>query len=73
MGILLVIMLITLGLALRTAAVSRRAILRSAETYDDPGLVDAFARTSFLVLFSLFGLLALGMMYGNVLGAGAGS
>lgn len=38
--------------------------------HDESGLVDACARASLLVLASLLGLLALGVMYGNVLGAG---
>jgi len=37
---------------------------------DESGLVDACARASVLVLMSLLGLLVLGVMYGNVLGAG---
>jgi len=34
-----------------------------------PGILEACARTFVLVLLSLLGLLALGLMYGNVLGA----
>jgi hypothetical protein len=73
MGTLLVIVIITLGLALRAASVSRRAGLAGSETADEVGVVDACARTSLLVLLCLLGLLALGLMYGNVLGAGSGS
>lgn len=73
MGILLVIMFVTLGLAVRAGAVSRRASLAGSETSEDTGLVDTYARTSLLVLLCLLGLFALGLMYGNVLGAGAGS
>ena len=72
MGILLVILLVTLGLAVRAVAVNRRTSLADSETSDDPGLVDSYARTSLLVLFCLVVLFALGLMYGNVLGAGAG-
>ncbi len=73
MGILLVIVIITLGLALRAASVSRRASLAGSETVDEVGVVDVYARTSLLVLLCLLGLLALGLTYGNVLGAGSGS
>jgi hypothetical protein len=72
MGILLAIMFVTLGLALRTGAVSRRASVAGSDAGDDTGLVDTYARTSMLVLLCLLGLFALGLMYGNVLGAGAG-
>jgi hypothetical protein len=71
MGTLLVIMAVVLGLGLRTASLRRRASLAGSETQD--AVVDAYTRTSLLVLFCLLGLLALGLMYGNVLGAGAGS
>jgi len=72
MAILFVILLITLGLALRTATVSRRVSLAGSDGGDNIGLVDAYTRTSLLVLLSLLGLFALGLAYGNVLGAGAG-
>jgi hypothetical protein len=72
MGILLVILLVTLGLAMRAVAVNRRTSPAGSETTDDPGVVDSYARTSLLVLFCLVALFALGLMYGNVLGAGAG-
>jgi hypothetical protein len=73
MGILLVIVLVNLGLALRAVAVNRRTSLAGSETSDDPaGVVDSYARTSLLVLFCLVALFALGRTYGNVLGAGAG-
>lgn len=71
MGILLVIMLITLGLAMRAATVNRRASTVGSETSDVTGIVDAYARTSLLVLFCLAGLFSLGLMYGNVLGVSA--
>jgi hypothetical protein len=75
MGILLVIMFVTLGLALRAATVSRLASLTGSERSDvnqlSVGFVDAYARTSFLVLLCLIGLFALGLVYGNVLGKGA--
>jgi hypothetical protein len=72
MGILLVIMLITLGLALRAAVVNRRASLAGSDMSDATGIVDAYARTSLLVLFCLVGLFSLGLVYGNVLGGSAG-
>ena len=71
MGTLLVIVGAMLGLALRAASVGRRASLVGSETRE--GVVDAYARTSLLVLLCLLGLLALGLMYGNVLGAAGGS
>ncbi|HEV3100741.1 MAG TPA: hypothetical protein VG426_00225 [Candidatus Dormibacteraeota bacterium] len=72
MGILLVILLVTLGLAMRAVAVNRRTSLAGSDAGDDPGLVDSFARTSLLVLFCLVALFALGLMYGNAPGASAG-
>lgn len=72
MGILLVILLVNLGLAMRAVAVNRQTSLAGSETSDDPGLVDSYARTSLLVLLCLVALFALGLMYGDVLGAGAG-
>jgi len=59
MGILLVIMLVTLGLALRAATVKQRASLTGSETSYATGVVDAYARTALLVLLSLVGLFAL--------------
>jgi len=70
MAILLVILLVTVGLAFRAAAVGRRVSLAGSD--GDTGLVDAYARTSLLVLLSLLGLFALGLAYGNVLGASTG-
>src|SRR5207245_177363 len=67
MGTLVVILIVTVGLALRAASVSRHATVAGSET--DDAVIDAYARTSLLVLLCLLGLLALGLMYGNVLGA----
>jgi len=39
------------------------------ESAGETGLVDTCTRTFVLVLMSLIGLLALGVMYGNVLGS----
>ena len=69
MAILLVILLLTLGLAWRARVVQRCWKPADTEMGDDAGLLDACARASVLVLMSLMGLLVLGMMYGNVMGA----
>jgi hypothetical protein len=71
MGILLVIMFITLGLAGRAASINRRARLVGSERSDLTGVVDVYARTSLLVLLCLVGLFSLGLVYGNVLGVSA--
>ena len=70
MAILLVILLLTLGLAWRAQVPQRCWKPADAEGGDDSGLLDACARASVLVLMSLLGLLVLGVMYGNVMGAG---
>ena len=72
MGILFVIMLVTLGLALRAGAMGRRASLAGSESGDEVGLIDTYARTSLLVLLCLLGLFSLGLMYGTVLAGGRG-
>lgn len=70
MAILLIVLLITLGLAMRAGVLGRRWSAADSETVDDTGLIDNCARSFTLVLMSLFGLLALGIAYGNVLGSG---
>jgi len=70
MPILLSILMVTLGLAWRSGLVQRCLRPVNAENGDESGLIDACARASVLVLMSLLGLFALGVMYGNVLGAG---
>jgi len=71
MAILLTIMSLTIALAW-TAGVGRPCWRRAlAKRNADNGMIDAWARASFLVLVALVGLLALGMTYGNVLGANA--
>lgn len=70
MPILLIIMVVTLGLAWRAGIVQRCWRPAEVEAGDESGLVDACTRASVLVFFSLLGLFALGVMYGNVLGAG---
>ena len=72
MGTLFIVAIVMLGLALRAGSVSRRASVAGSEVEDQVGAIDAFARTSLLVLLSLLGLLALGLAYGNVLRAGTG-
>ena len=69
MAILLIILFVTLGLAVR-AGVGSRLWRPEGQTINDIGLVDTCARTFALVLMSLLGLFALGIAYGNVLGAG---
>jgi len=59
MAILPIVMVLTLGLAWR-ARLTRN---------DGCEMLDACARGSVLVFVSLVGLLALGVTYGNVLGA----
>ena len=71
MGVLLIIMFATLGLGLRANAASRRARVAGAEGSEEAAVIDTYARTSLLVLLCLLGLLALGLTYGNVLGASA--
>ena len=67
MGALLVILLATIGLAVR--AVTHRSQWSAADSEtNQTGLVDTCALTLVLVLLSLLGILALGMMYGNVPG-----
>ena len=73
METLFVIMIVTVGLALRAASVSRRVGLAGSEADDVVGVIDACARTSVLVLLCLLGLLALGLMYGDVQSAGSGT
>jgi hypothetical protein len=70
MPILLVILGLTLALAWRARIVQRCFNPVEVESSDDSGMVDACTRASLLVLASLLGLLVLGVMYGNVLGAG---
>jgi hypothetical protein len=70
MAVLLIIVLITLTLAARAGVWGRRWSIADSETVDETGLLDTCARTFTLVLMSLIGLFALGVSYGNVLGAG---
>jgi hypothetical protein len=70
MAALLIIVFITIALAMR-ASVLKGRLSPAGDTVDETGLVDTCARTFTLVLMSLIGLFALGVTYGNVLGAGA--
>jgi hypothetical protein len=70
MGVLLIILVLTIGLSVRAGLYGRRwGIADSDAQGDESWLMDACARTFVLVLISLLGLLALGVLYGNVLGA----
>jgi len=70
MGILLIILLITIGLSVRAGLYGRVwRVAESEANKDSSWLIETCARTFVLVLLSLLGLLALGMLYGNVLGA----
>lgn len=72
MGALLIILFATLGLGLRANAARRRARVAGSEgSQEIAAIIDSYARTSFLVLVCLVGLLALGLTYGNVLGSSA--
>jgi hypothetical protein len=69
MAALLVILFATVGLAVRAVTYSRQWSAADSESVYETGLMDTCARTFILVLLSLLGLLALGLMYGNVLGS----
>ena len=69
MPILVIILVVMLGLAWRSGVVQRCRRPAQGEQAEDSGMIEACTRTSVLVLMSLLGLLALGIMYGNVLGA----
>lgn len=67
MAVLMIVLVVVIGLAARAEVYGRRWNVIDSETQD--AFVDTCARTFVVVLLSLVGLLALGMMYGNVLGA----
>ena len=71
MAALLVILFVTVGLAFRAATYGRLWSPVDSEANQQTGFIDTCARTFVLVLISLVGLLALGLMYGNVLGVSA--
>ena len=69
MTVLMAILLLVITLAWRARVIQRWWNPAEVERGDETGLVDACTRASLLVLMSLIGLFALGVMYGNVLGA----
>jgi hypothetical protein len=69
MAALWIILFVTIGLAIRAGTYSRAWSPADSESAGELGLLDTCARTFVLVLLSLIGLLALGVMYGNVLGS----
>jgi hypothetical protein len=69
MAVLLIIVLLTIGLSVRAVVYARRWHVADSDSSEDSWLVDTCARSFVVVLLSLLGLLALGVMYGNVLGA----
>lgn len=72
MAILWIIVAATVALSVRAGLYGRRWNVADSDSGDRSGedwLIDTCARTFILVLLALLGLLALGVMYGNVLGA----
>jgi hypothetical protein len=69
MAVLLIILLVTIGLSVRAGLYGSRWNVVESDTTEESWLIDTCARTFVLVLLALLGLLALGVMYGNVLGA----
>lgn len=71
MAVLLIILLVTIGLSVRAGLYGRRWTVADSDAEGQEGswLMDACARAFILVLLSLLGLLLLGILYGNVLGA----
>jgi hypothetical protein len=69
MAVLLIILLVTVALSVRAGLYGRRWNIADSDSTEESWLMDACARAFVLVLLSLLGLLALGVMYGNVLGA----
>ena len=69
MAVLFIILLATIGLSVRAGLYGRRWNVADSDSTEESWLMDACARAFILVLLALLGLLALGVMYGNVLGA----
>ena len=69
MVVLLIILLLTIGLSVRAVAYRRRWTVADSDATEESWLIDTCTRSFAVVLLSLLGLLALGLMYGNVLGA----
>jgi len=68
MVFLVLIVLVTLGLATRAGVFAGRWSPADADATEENELFGACTRMSLLVLICLIGLLFLGLMYGNVLG-----
>jgi len=68
MAVLLIILLLTIGLSVRAVVYGRRWNVADSDGGEESWLIDTCARSFVVVLLSLLGLLALGVMYGNVLG-----
>jgi len=71
MAALMIVLVIVIGLSIRAGLFGGHWNVEESEMQD--AFIDNCARTFVLVLLSLLGLLALGMMYGNVLGGAHGS
>jgi hypothetical protein len=69
MAALLIILLATVGLAVRAGIHGANWSLADSERAERIALVDSCARTLILVFIALLGLMALGLTYGNVLGS----
>jgi hypothetical protein len=73
MAAFLVILIVIIGLGVRARTYGQMLSPADSESPREAGLatslIDTCARTFVLVLLSLLGLLALGLMYGNVLGS----
>jgi hypothetical protein len=69
----MIVLLVTIGLSWRAGLYRARYNVAETEVQSesDCGFFDTCARTFVLVLLCLSGLLALGVMYGNVLGVNA--
>lgn len=70
MAVLFIILAVVIGLSVRAGLYGRVWRIAEQETNEDSSwLIETCARTFVLVFLALLGLLALGMLYGNVLGA----
>lgn len=75
MAVLLIVLALIIGLSWRAGLYGRRAGVADADGQEqsddsfDDGFLDTCARSFVVVFLCLLGLFALGVMYGNVLGA----
>jgi hypothetical protein len=69
MAVLLIVLVVVIGLSVRAGLYGRVWRIAEQETNEESWLIETCARTFVLVFLALLGLLALGMLYGNVLGA----